>query len=119
MKIDKIDKIESVILCKLSKEIIGELTTSCVTSLKKTIDEVPMMTLKINKYFISQNNKEKKYNPLYDEIKVKRYLFINNEDYYLIEGISEKDENMLFGYTDTMKLVNIKGNKENIGKITC
>jgi len=35
----------------------------------------------------------------------------------LIEGISEKDENMLFGYTDTMKLVNIKGNKENIGKI--
>ena len=35
----------------------------------------------------------------------------------LIEGISEKDENMLFGYTDTMKLVNIKGNRENIGKI--
>ena len=35
----------------------------------------------------------------------------------LIEGISEKDENMLFGYTDTMKLVNIKGSKDNIGKI--
>ena len=35
----------------------------------------------------------------------------------LVEGISEKDENMLFGYTDTMKLVNIKGSKDNIGKI--
>ncbi len=35
----------------------------------------------------------------------------------LIEGISEKDENMLVGYTDTMKLVNVKANKEYIGKI--
>ena len=35
----------------------------------------------------------------------------------LIEGISEKDDDMLSGYTDTMKLVNIKGDKENIGKI--
>ena len=35
----------------------------------------------------------------------------------LIEGISEKDENMLVGYTDTMKLVNVEGNKEYIGKI--
>lgn len=35
----------------------------------------------------------------------------------LIEGISEKDENMLVGYTDTMKLVNVEGSKENIGKI--
>ena len=35
----------------------------------------------------------------------------------LIEGLSEKDENMLVGYTDTMKLVNVEGSKENIGKI--
>ena len=35
----------------------------------------------------------------------------------LIEGISEKDETMLSGYTDTMKLVNVKGDKDNIGKI--
>lgn len=35
----------------------------------------------------------------------------------LIEGYSEKDENTLMGYTDTMKLVNIKGDSSNIGKI--
>lgn len=35
----------------------------------------------------------------------------------LIEGISEKDESMLSGYTDTMKLVNIKGDISYIGKI--
>lgn len=35
----------------------------------------------------------------------------------LIEGTSEKDGTMLMGYTDTMKLVNVKAPKEYIGKI--
>ena len=35
----------------------------------------------------------------------------------LIEGISEKDSNKVFGYTDTMKLVNVVASKETIGKI--
>ena len=35
----------------------------------------------------------------------------------LIEGTSEKDDNMLMGYTDTMKLVNVKADKKYIGKI--
>ncbi len=35
----------------------------------------------------------------------------------LIEGVSEKDDNHLMGYTDTMKLVNVKAPKEYIGKI--
>ena len=54
---------------------------------------------------------------------VNKYSFENNNKYLnkivpvLVEGYSEKDKNMLMGYTDTMKLVNIKGDKENIGKI--
>ncbi len=35
----------------------------------------------------------------------------------LVEGVSEKDQNMLFGYTDTMKLTNVKADKKYIGKI--
>ena len=35
----------------------------------------------------------------------------------LIEGVSEKNEEMCAGYTDTMKLVNVKCSKDNIGKI--
>ena len=35
----------------------------------------------------------------------------------LLENVSEKDENMLAGYTDTMKLVNVKADKKYIGKI--
>lgn len=35
----------------------------------------------------------------------------------LIENVSEKDSSMLAGYTDTMKLVNVKADKKYIGKI--
>ena len=35
----------------------------------------------------------------------------------LLEDVSEKDNNMLKGYTDTMKLVNVKADKKYIGKI--
>ena len=51
----------------------------------------------------------------YSNLANQKYL--NKEVEVLIEGISEKDSNILMGYTDTMKLVNVKGNKENIGKI--
>ena len=35
----------------------------------------------------------------------------------LVEGLSEKDENILMGYTDTNKLVNVIGPKKIIGQI--
>ena len=35
----------------------------------------------------------------------------------LVEGYSEKNSDMLMGYTNTMKLVNITGDSKNIGKI--
>lgn len=35
----------------------------------------------------------------------------------LVTKVSEKDENKICGYTDTFKLVNIVGEKDNIGKI--
>ena len=35
----------------------------------------------------------------------------------LIEDVSEKDNTKVFGYTDTMKLVNVENAKDNIGQI--
>lgn len=35
----------------------------------------------------------------------------------LVVGLSEKDSNKVYGYTETMKLVNIVSNKDLIGKI--
>lgn len=54
---------------------------------------------------------------------VNKYAKIANDRYkdkivpVLLEGISEKDENMLMGYTDTMKLVNVKASKSYMGQI--
>ena len=53
---------------------------------------------------------------------INKYANLNNQKYLnkvvdiLIEGPAEK-EDRLMGYTDTMKLVNVKGSADNIGKI--
>ena len=54
----------------------------------------------VNKYSLEANKK-----------------YLNKTVPVLLEGISEKDNNKLFGYTDTMKLVNVTCNKELIGQI--
>ena len=54
---------------------------------------------------------------------VNKYALENNMKYLnqtvkvLLEETSKKDENMLVGYTETMKLVNVKADKKYIGKI--
>lgn len=54
----------------------------------------------INKYSLKANQK-----------------YLNKIVPVLVEGISEKDSNKVFGYTDTMKLVNITNAQDKIGKI--
>ena len=89
MRIDTIKKIESVILCKLNKNPIGELPTSCITSCEKIFDEISEIEIEVNKYTIRQSDKKKIENPLYYEIKNKRYLLINDKDYYIIDKVNE------------------------------
>lgn len=54
---------------------------------------------------------------------INKYSKENNDKYLnktvpvLIENVSAKDDSLLAGYTDTMKLVNVKAPKECIGKI--
>ena len=67
-------------------------------------------------------SEEEKNNRLYElNDLVNKYANEANQRYLnktvkvLIEGIGEKGN--LFGYTDTMKLVNIDGSEDNIGKI--
>ena len=54
----------------------------------------------VNKYALEANQK-----------------YLNKITPVLIEGTSEKDDSMLMGYTDTMKLVNVKADKKYIGQI--
>ena len=87
INIKNIGQIESLVLCKVSRQPIMELPTSNIVSIERTIDEVDKLTLKINKYIISQDGRRKINNLAYDEIKPKRYLLLNNNEYFIIEEI--------------------------------
>jgi len=43
--------------------------------------------------------------------------YLNKVVPVLIEGLSDKGNNKVFGYTDTMKLVNVTNAQNDIGKI--
>lgn len=87
INIKSIGQIESLVLCKVSRQPIMELPTSTIVSIERTIDEVDKLTLKINKYIISQDGRKKINNLAYDEIKPKRYLLLNDNEYFIIEEI--------------------------------
>ena len=87
INIKSIGQIESLVLCKVSRQPIMELSTSTIVSIERTIDEVDKLTLKINKYIISQDGRKKINNLAYDEIKPKRYLLLNDNEYFIIEEI--------------------------------
>ena len=56
-------------------------------------------------------------NELINDYSLKSNKQMDNNTYpVLVEGLSNKDE-MMFGYTETNKLVNFKGNESLIGKI--
>ena len=69
----------------------------------------------------SKEEKEIRLHKLNDEVN--KYAKIANDKLVgktlpvLLESVSEKDKNMLAGYTDTMKLVNVKADKKYLGKI--
>ena len=69
-------------------------------SLKEKEDRLSRLNELINKYYKESNER-----------------MINKVVPVLIEGTSEKNEELCAGYTDTMKLVNVKCSKEYIGKI--
>ncbi len=65
-----------------------------------------------------KNNRLQRLNNLINEYSKKANdAYLNKVVPVLIEDYSEKDSHKLMGYTDTMKLVNIDGNEEYIGKI--
>ncbi len=70
------------------------------TTLKEKEQRLHKLNDLINKYAKENNDK-----------------YLNKEVLVLLEEESEKDKNMLKGYTETMKLVNVKAPKEKLGQI--
>lgn len=103
------DTLDVVNTCKFDSAFTFIFSPRVGTPAAKMEDNIPLevkerrlQTLNelINKYSKEANDK-----------------YIEKQVPVLIEGVSEKDEDMLSGYTDTMKLVNVKADKSYIGKI--
>lgn len=97
INIKSINKIESLVLCKLSRVPIMEMSTTSIVSIERTIDDIDNLTLKVNKHFTSQDGLKTILNPAYDEIKPKRYLLLNDSEYFIIEDVKI---NKLSGYLE-------------------
>ena len=69
-------------------------------SLKEKEERLARLNKLVNEYYKENNDK-----------------LLNTIVPVLIEGVSEKNDELCCGYTDTMKLVNVKCSKDNIGKI--
>ncbi|MDD4282954.1 MAG: tRNA (N6-isopentenyl adenosine(37)-C2)-methylthiotransferase MiaB [Bacilli bacterium] len=79
------------------------------TPAAKMIDNVPLEVK--NKRLQELNKLVNKYSNLANQ------KYLNKIVSVLLEGYNEKNKNVLFGYTDTMKRVNVKTDSSNIGKI--
>ena len=79
------------------------------TPAAKMKDETP---LEVKEERLQRLNKR-----INDSSKKHNLSYLNKVVPVLVLGISEKDESKVFGYTDTMKLVNVEAPKSTIGKI--
>lgn len=70
------------------------------TPLEEKEDRLHRLNELVNKYSLENNQK-----------------LVGKNEKVLVVGVSEKDDSKVFGYTETMKLVNIEGGKDLIGKI--
>jgi hypothetical protein len=114
MEIFQFKKIQSVTLCKINREEIGELHTDFIDNEKRNLNEIHELQLTIPKYVIDNITKEKKIFSMYDELKNKRLLLINEEEYFVIDNIRENkrktEKNIVayrFEYSLSKKNINI------------
>ena len=107
-------KIQSVTLCKINREEIGEIYTGFIDNEKRSLNDLHELQLTIPKYITDDTSKQKKKFFIYDELKNKRLLLIDNKEYFIIDNIKEnkrKTEKCIvayrFEYSLSKKNVNI------------
>ena len=107
-------KIESVVLCKINKKEIGEIFVDFIDNEKRSLNEIHELQLTIPKYITDDATRQKTKLSIYDELKNKRLLLIDNKEYFVIDNIREnkrKTEKSVtayrFEYSLSKKNVNI------------
>ncbi|MFA5603343.1 MAG: tRNA (N6-isopentenyl adenosine(37)-C2)-methylthiotransferase MiaB [Bacilli bacterium] len=108
-EIDFNETLDVVNTCQFDSAFTFVFSKRVGTPAAKMIDDVPLQVK--NKRLQELNELVNKYSNAANQ------KYLNKVVPVLLEGINQKDETILFGYTDTMKLVNVKADKSYIGKI--
>lgn len=93
MKIKQLRNINKIELCKINKEVIGEIPIMFLTEEDCKLDEIRTISLQIPNYFQDNHTLKKTEILIYDDIKSERFIRINNTDYYVIKEIKENKLN--------------------------
>lgn len=101
INLTSLKKINSVVLCKINKSQIGEIPTDFIDSEKRSLNEIHEIQLTIPKYITDRKTNKKKEYILYKEFKNKRFLYIDDNEYFVIENVKEnkrKTEKVITAY---------------------
>lgn len=101
----------TLILCKMNGKKIGMIPYTSV-EIKRGIKTVSELSFTVSKYYGEDN----KLNILYDELKTERFIYLDEDECYVIKSISEQNEKIktVTAYSREKKLFKITAEFEDI-----
>lgn len=117
LNLNKLQKIRSIVLCKINKTEIGEIPVDFINNEKRNLNDIDKIELTIPKYITNRRTKKKEVYHLYKEFKNKRYLYINDNEYFIIDKIKEnkrKTEKTITAHRGEYRLSTLNIYLENI-----
>ena len=92
--LNKLNRDFKLELCKVNKNIICSISTDCLVSVTRSINDIDRIDLIIKKYITNSYGK-KVLNPLWLETKEERLICLNDSEYFVIKVNNFKKENIL------------------------
>ena len=101
----------TLILCKMNGKKMGMIPYTSV-EIKRGIKTVSELSFTVSKYY-GENNE---LNILYDELKTERFIYLDEDECYVIKSISEQNEKIktVTAYSREKKLFKITAEFEDI-----
>ena len=101
----------TLILCKMNGKKMGMIPYTSV-EIKRGIKTVSELNFTVSKYYGEDN----KLNILYDELKTERFIYLDEDECYVIKSISEQNEKVktVTAYSREKKLFKITAEFEDI-----
>ena len=102
----------TLILCKMNGQKMGIIPYTSIESIKRGIKTVSELTFNVSKY----NGENNELNPLYNELKTERFIYLDEDECYVIKSITESDERIksITAYSREKKLFKIIAEFEDI-----